>query len=90
MTNSELTANVHALEAHGLTALFERIADTGYDGLRCERDAVAILRQAGLVKYARGHASLTAAGWSVSIRIAALRCSAAIEARGPGHWRTAA
>lgn len=87
MTNAEIEANISALKAHNMTALFERIADTYYDGLRIVRKDVAILIEARLVKYARGTAHLTGAGWSVSTRIAAYESTGAIAARGPGHWR---
>lgn len=82
MTGEELEANVAALAEHGLTELFESIADAGRDGIRIARSRVQVLIEARLVRYARGVAQLTEYGWGVSIRIAAHEGARAARSAG--------
>jgi hypothetical protein len=91
MTNTELMADVAALDAHNLTNLFVRIADTYSAGLQVKgeaTEAVTVLIEAKLARRTSSRVHLTERGWSVATRIEALAAAKAFASRKPSHWRT--
>lgn len=86
---NNLETDIAALEAYNLTNLFVRIADTYSAGLKIDDvQSTKILVEAKLVRRTRSRAHLTAYGWTVATRIAALDGAQRIACRKPSHWRT--
>jgi hypothetical protein len=82
-----MNTDIAAMSAHGLTNLFERIADAYHDGLVVDAARTSVLVEAGLVRRTRTRAHLTEYGWSLATRLAALDGAATYAVRKPSPWR---
>jgi hypothetical protein len=90
MNNSELEMAVHKIKSLGLLSFFERLADDGGKNVPVTPGYAGAITLAdmGLIRVARGKATITEKGWSVSTRIAAHAAKARGMALGPSHVRT--